>query len=144
MTGTLGELNVSSKKYESILTQKQKSIIDETYHLKNYTYMPSVYGRNNLTFDKSEDFLVEKEENYFKIICQEITKKLRRLVAVFVVFETIQELNHFYDSIEFSEFKAQAQFLTEEANSSERKAIINHASQASNVTLFTRVFGRAW
>ena len=75
-----------------------------------------------MTFDKSEDFLVEKEENYIKIICQEITKKLRRLVAVFVVFETIQELNHFYDSIEFSEFKAQAQFLTEEANSSERKA----------------------
>jgi hypothetical protein len=143
VTGTLAELvDEKAKKYESILTQKQNSIINDVYHIKNTTYMPSVYGRNNLKFEKTEDVLVEKEENHFKIICQEIKKKIRKEVAIFVVFETIQELNHFYGSNEFTEFKAQAKYVTEEANSSERKANISHATQASHITLFTRVFGR--
>lgn len=34
------------------LGQNQKEIVENVYHLNNNTYMPSVYGKNQLTFAK--------------------------------------------------------------------------------------------
>jgi hypothetical protein len=134
VTGTLDSLNKS-----------QLEII-QGYEIKHTTYMPSVYGRNNLSFDESsfKNVLVESDENHFKIICQEINAKILgpQAVAVFVVFESIKELYKFFDSDEFLPLKNDAKNLTEEANSVERKSIVNGSTVMGRITLFTRVFGR--
>ena len=133
VTGTLESLN-----------EAQKKIIKETYNIKNYTITPSVYGRKNLLFDEVTDVLIESEENHYKIITQEIRKKIEgsKRVAVFVVFESMKELYKFYNSNEFEPLRNYAHKLTEEANNAERKHLINSATLLGKITLFTRSFGR--
>lgn len=118
--------------------------MEKNYHIKNFTYTPSVYGRNNLIFEKKDDVLIEKEENHYKIISQQIEYKTSgsKPVAVFVVFETIKHLNTFYNSEEFISLKNGTRCLTEEANQNERKILISNSTLSGKITLFTRSYGR--
>jgi hypothetical protein len=135
VTGTLEHLNST-----------QKEIIKKDFLIEHQTYMPSVYGRNNLVFDPRSPkyFLIENEDNYFKIISMEIKFRIKveKPVSVFVVFESISELKRFYDSVAFLPLKSLSQILTEEANSMERKNLIERATLVQKITLFTRIFGR--
>lgn len=135
--GVTGTLKSTSK--------VQAKIIAETFQIKYNTYMPSVYPRSNkIDFDETKDVLIDDEANHYKVITEEIKKKVRppKPTAVFVVFESIKELNKFYNSNEFEPLRLQAHALTEEANSSERKNLIDGSTIAGKITLFTRSFGR--
>ena len=135
VTGTLETINIL-----------QKNIIENEYQIKNFTYTPSVYGRNNLEFDKMSPrhVMIEKEENHFQVICMEIKSKVScsKPVPVFVVFESIKELRSFYSLKEFLPLRSQAHVLTEEANNEERINLVNSSTLCANITLFTRSFGR--
>jgi methanogenic corrinoid protein MtbC1 len=129
------------------LTDPERSIIENTYKIKHNTFIPSVYGRRNITFEKKEDILIENHENHFKVIANQIEKRIlgknpgtKR--AVFVVFENKNDLCTFYDSDPFVPYKRDASILTEENNEQEKKIIINSATCSEKITLFTKIFGR--
>ena len=62
--------------------------------------------------------------------------------AVFVVFETKNELYKFYRSNEFMPLKMDAAILTEENSLQEKTSIIANATISGKITLFTKIFGR--
>jgi hypothetical protein len=135
VTGTLEHLNGT-----------QKEIIKKDFLIEHQTYMPSIYGPNNLIFDprSPKNFSIENEKNYFKIISMEIKFRIKveKPVSVFVVFESISKLKRFYDSDAFLPLKSLSQILTDEANSMERKNVIAAATLVQKITLFTRSFCR--
>jgi preprotein translocase subunit SecA len=108
-----------------------------------------VYGRNNLVFHDQlgQSILIEKENNYFRVLKTEIANKLvgtnpKTKRAVFVFFETKRELNEFLDNVEYAPLKSQTRVLTEEASAQEKASIVNYATSSGSIVFFTRVFGR--
>ena len=115
------------------LSEPELEVIEKVYNIKFKTYIPSCYGRNNLIFDPKEHVLIESEQNYYKIIAQEIDQRivgqtLGTKRAVFVVFESKNELIRFFNSEAFMPFKSDASILTEEASLQEKNNIINNAT----------------
>jgi len=136
VTGTLETLN-----------DTQKSIIQDTYNIKHKTLAPSIYGRNNMRFDPIQNVQVESEANHFKVIVHQINQRMvgqnvgtKR--AIFVVFESTNELKQFYDSEEFIPHKWNCGILTEEISSDEKVNIINKSTISGRITLFNKEFGR--
>ena len=131
----------------STLSETEKKVIENEYDIKFKTFMPSVYGRKNLIFNKKDDILIEKDENHFKVIAREIDNRIKgrntgTKRAIFVVFENKGELNKFYDSDEFLPYKLNTNILSEEVNNNEKKKIVSSATFSGTITLFTRIFGR--
>jgi preprotein translocase subunit SecA len=129
------------------LSAPEKTVIENVYGIKFQTIIPSVYGRNNLRFDPKSNVCVSSEENHFQLIAREIQKKLvgqnvgtKR--AVFLFFESKQELEAFYRSDAFLPYKSESHILTEEANAHEKTYFINAATMSGKITLCTRTFGR--
>ena len=136
VTGTLKPLN-----------EAQKKIIENEYNIKHKTYMPSIYGRRNVRFDKKEDVLIEKDENHFKVIVREIENRLKgknkgTKRAVFVVFENNDVLMRFKNSDVFAHLRLYSSILNEEVTNNEKKVIINSSTMSGRITLLTRIFGR--
>jgi hypothetical protein len=136
VTGTLKPLN-----------EAQKKIIENEYSIKHKTYMPSIYGRRNVRFDKKEDVLIEKDENHFKVIVREIENRLKgkntgTKRAVFVVFENNDVLMRFKNSDVFAHLRLYSSILNEEVTNNEKKVIINSSTMSGRITLLTRIFGR--
>ncbi|CAF4843653.1 unnamed protein product, partial [Rotaria sp. Silwood2] len=65
VTGTLKTLNDSEKR-----------IIQGLYKIKKNTFIPSVYGVNNLKFIERDDIMIENNHDYFNTIKREITDRL--------------------------------------------------------------------
>jgi hypothetical protein len=129
------------------LSDPEKKIIENVYNIKHKTFIPSVYGRKNITFEKNRDILIENHENHFKVIANQIDKNILGKIkgtkrAVFVVFENKTDLYSFYNSEAFAPNKRDAFILTEEANIDEKKIIINGSTCSGKITLFTKIFGR--
>ncbi len=102
------------------LSDPEKNILENIYDVRYKTFMPSVYGRNNLKFEPKDDVLVETEENHYKMIAQTTRQRIvgkneGTMRAVFVVFENKQELYKFYNSDAFMPYKLDAAILTEGA-----------------------------
>ncbi len=94
------------------LNSVQQKIYKKNYEIKAQTITLSVYGRNNNPFDEIRDvILIESEENHYKMIAQEIRKKVEgsKRVAAFVFFESMEELYRFYNSNEFEPLKNYSQ-----------------------------------
>jgi hypothetical protein len=131
----------------STLSAPEQHIIEEIYQIQLRTTVPSVYGRNNLRFNKQENVLLEVDENWRAVLAREIRDRLvgqnvgtKR--AVFVVFETGAELEGFLNTEEYQSMRGNTLVLTETANSVEKKRIVNLASSSGQVTFFTKIFGR--
>lgn len=56
------------------LTKVESDIIEQ-YGLKKRTYIPSVFGKNNLRFNEN-DIFIENQDDYFNVIRREIYNKL--------------------------------------------------------------------
>ena len=65
VTGTLKTLNA----YE-------EELIKTEYKIEKKTFMPSVFGDSNFGFSKTADIFVEKSENYYIKIINEITNRM--------------------------------------------------------------------
>ncbi len=131
----------------STLSKPEQNIIGEVYQIGLKTTIPSVYGRNNLRFNKQDNIMLEADQNFKKILAREIKDRLvgqnvgtKR--AVFVVFETSGELDEFLSSGEYQAMRKSTLVLTETANNEEKKRIVNLASSSGQVTFFTKIFGR--
>ena len=136
VSGTLRSLNDAEIK-----------VIRNEYDINYMTFMPSVYGRNNLVFNEMKDVLIENDTNHFKVISREIDNRIKGKIqgtkrAVLVVFENKAELNKFNNSDEFLPFKQNSSILSEEVNNVEKKVIITSATFSGKVTLLTKIFGR--
>ena len=115
------------------LSDPEKDIIENVYKIKLKTFIPSCYGRNNLKFDPKDNLWIETEQNYYKMITQEIKNRIVGQVegtkrAVFVVLESKNELKKFWNSDDFIPYKNEANILTEEASLQEKTNIINNST----------------
>eukprot|EP00475_Leptophrys_vorax_P028903 TRINITY_DN420_c0_g1_i1.p1 TRINITY_DN420_c0_g1~~TRINITY_DN420_c0_g1_i1.p1 ORF type:complete len:1662 (-),score=448.40 TRINITY_DN420_c0_g1_i1:60-4469(-) len=126
------------------LSPVRSDAIEQEFAIRRRTYLPSVYGVANRTFNDS-DTIVVPENEFFFTIGDQISK--RRDVGQFprpvlVFFETSESLNLFYNSHPFSNFKRDAFILNETHSADERKNIVHRATMAGSITLCTREYGR--
>ena len=129
------------------LCESEREIIENEYNFKQFTYMPSVFGLNNLRFNEKNDIFLENSNDYFKRIANEINLRMHgKLVdtkrAVIVFFENNPKLTEFYKSIEFSIYKENSSILNEEADNFEKEHLIKQATMSDRITLATSSFGR--
>ncbi|KAL4441129.1 hypothetical protein ABPG74_002079 [Tetrahymena malaccensis] len=132
------------------LSKTEKNIVKDKYKITMDTYIPSVFGKNKCKFAKQKDVHVENQDDYFKVLREEIDKNLNlgngnsQLRSVLVFFDSKHKLNQFYNSPELSDLKMDVQVITEElsTNSDKKQQLINKASISGQVTLLTSSFGR--
>nr|XP_047141288.1 protein translocase subunit SecA-like [Hydra vulgaris] len=129
------------------LSKSEKQII-ESYGIKMFTYIPSIFGENKRSFAKEADVFIENNDDYFAKLNEQIEyssmtqKDFRRPVLVF--FNTITSLMEFYNSNKITLSKENIQILTEEVSESpkEKEMIIKRATVLGQITFLTRAFGR--
>ncbi|CAF1341009.1 unnamed protein product [Rotaria sp. Silwood1] len=128
------------------LSDPERKVIQSVYKITKNTYMPSVFGINNLKFTIKDDIMIDNESDYFNVIKREIEDRLvgkssgKRAVLVF--FESNRKLKEFYDSTALSSLKESTVYLTEEASLEEKEILIKRATVSGQITLFTKTFGR--
>ncbi|XP_065663330.1 uncharacterized protein LOC136085791 [Hydra vulgaris] len=130
------------------LSQSEKNII-ESYGIKNFTYIPSIFGKNKLHFAKEADTFIENNDDYFAKLDEHIehstktsNKEIKRPVLVF--FNTKTSLMEFYNSEKLTLNKENIQIITEEVSESpkEKEMLIKRATISGQITFLTRAFGR--
>ncbi|KAL4489804.1 hypothetical protein ABPG72_022444 [Tetrahymena utriculariae] len=139
VTGTLETLSVP-----------EKNIVQNIYHITKDTYIPSVFGKNNRKFAQESDTRVENQDDYFKVLREQINTNLNicsgenQLRAVLVFFDSKQNLTKFYDSAELSDIKNDVEVITEElsTNNDKKQQLLKKATVSGQVTLLTSSFGR--
>ena len=130
------------------LSDPEKKVIVKDYRVSKNTYLPSVYGQNNLRFIEINDINIESGSDYFNRIKREIDDRLVGVSrsseqrAVLVFFESKAKLMEFYQSPALESIRHSVVYLTEDALSQEKEAIISRATVSGQITLFTRTFGR--
>ncbi|CAF1137415.1 unnamed protein product, partial [Didymodactylos carnosus] len=128
------------------LSDPEKQVIQNVYKIAKNTYIPSVFGQNNLKFIEKDDIMIENSDDYFNVIKREIDNRLvgrssgKR--AVLVLFESKRKLREFYDSNVLAPLKELVAYLTEEASLEEKENRIKRATASDQITLLTRTFGR--
>lgn len=132
------------------LSAPQKALLKEVYQIQKSTYMPSVYGANQLIFagDSPLDVMVDTSAGYFMAIRNEINTRVESQTgsivkrAVLVFFESTAKLQAFYHSRELADIKDQVRVMTEEVSAVDKEALIRQAVTSGSVTLLSREFGR--
>ncbi|CAL6057006.1 Helicase-related_protein [Hexamita inflata] len=138
--GVTGTLDTVSKPEMKLLTDE--------YNIKKFSYLPSVYGTNQLKFAKdSSDFVkIVEQKEYFTTIVSEINKRRQNKIGipVLVFFETSAKLDLFYKSREFKNIDnhQQVKLFTEKISPVEKEGVVRQAVTQNTVTLITREFGR--
>ncbi|CAL6013582.1 Conserved_hypothetical protein [Hexamita inflata] len=138
--GVTGTLDTVSKPEMKLLTDE--------YNIKKFSYLPSVYGTNQLKFAKdSSDFVkIVEQKEYFTTIVSEINKRRQNKIGipVLVFFETSAKLDLFYKSREFKSIDnyQQVKLFTEKISPIEKEGVVRQAVTQNTVTLITREFGR--
>ncbi|CAL6092090.1 Helicase_conserved domain containing protein [Hexamita inflata] len=123
-------------------------LLTNEYKIKKFSYLPSVYGLNKLTFAKdTSDFVkIVEQKEYFTSIVNEINKRRQnnKGIPVLVFFETSAKLDVFYKSREFKiiDNYQQVKLLTEKISPVEKEGVVRQAVTQNTVTLITREFGR--
>ncbi|ETO32398.1 hypothetical protein RFI_04716 [Reticulomyxa filosa] len=129
------------------LSAIEQGVVEKEYHISKHTYMPSLFGKNQLAFAEKADIFIVNESDYFITLKKEIDDRLvgktqgtKRAVLVF--FETKKQLMEFYGSPNFAEIKDDTIVMTEENSFAEKESLIKRATSSGQVGLFTKVFGR--
>lgn len=139
VTGTLATLSAPEKE------------ILKSYGIKKSTFMPSVYGSNQLEFagDTSKDVVIEAfNSGYYVAIGNEINKRMQGggsiKRAVLVFFKNKAILDEFCKSSVLNDLgiKDKVKLITEEVSNDEKEGLIAQAAIAGSVTLLTADFGR--
>ncbi|ETO01529.1 hypothetical protein RFI_35911, partial [Reticulomyxa filosa] len=129
------------------LSAPEQEVVGKDYDVSKYTYMPSLFGDNQLIFAEEKDILIVKQCDHFITLKKEIDDRLvgtnpatKRAVLVF--FESKKQLMEFYESSDFLAMKENAIIMTEENTHAEKESLIKRATGSGQVGLFTRSFGR--
>jgi hypothetical protein len=132
LTGTLKDLAGS-----------QREMLRTEYNLTKSTFMPSVYGDNQLDFpgDSSKGCVIESETAGQHIA---IVKAIEACDdrAVLVFFETESALNTFRKSGHMAKYFGCTRVMTPETEPEDRRGLIAQAATKGNIMLLTREFGR--
>ncbi|CAL6025644.1 Conserved_hypothetical protein [Hexamita inflata] len=136
VTGTLDTLSATEKK-----------LLANEYQINKFSFIPSVYGSNQLNFAKdSKDFIkIQTQNDYFQAIAKEITLRSQNgKVPVLVFFDSSAKLDRFYKSAEFQEIRRRnrVQTLTENNSAADKEGIVKNSVQQGSISLFTKEFGR--
>jgi hypothetical protein len=124
----------------SSLSPAEQTIIADEYNLKTYTYTPSMYGESKLTFKKDSHVIMETDGNrYHQTILKDIVDQSQLGRPVIVYFESEEKLNEFRSS-EYGQRLQDVNIVTEKTTN--LPFYVAKATEAGNVTLFPRVFGR--
>ncbi|ETO00512.1 hypothetical protein RFI_36928, partial [Reticulomyxa filosa] len=139
--------HAKKKKKISDESFKKQQVVEIDYDISKYTYMPSLFGHNQLIFAEEKDILIVKRCDYFTTLKKEIDNRLigkytnaRRAALVF--FESKKQLMEFYESSNFLAMKENPIIKTEENTHEEKEYLIKRATTSGQVGLFTRSFGR--
>lgn len=128
------------------LSDPEKKVIKDDYKIVKETFVPSVFGVNNIRFIEKDDIKIENNNDYFNRIKREIDDRIvgRNLEkrAILVFFESKAKLMGFYESSALESIKSSVVYLTEDASLQEKETIISRATVSGQITLFTRTFGR--
>ncbi|CAF3541480.1 unnamed protein product [Rotaria socialis] len=124
------------------LAKAEKDILEKVYKVHKMTYMPSVFGSSNRTYNPGTDVRAVKDSEYFMEIRGEIDAVCHASRAILVFFESEEKLITFYNSSELSSIKHDVQIITETVSVKERELCIKRAATVGKVTLLTRTFGR--
>ncbi|CAF4816735.1 unnamed protein product, partial [Rotaria sp. Silwood2] len=124
------------------LATAEKDILKKVYKVHKMTYMPSVFGSSNRTYNPRTDVRAVKDSEYFMEIRGEINAVCHASRAILVFFESEEKLITFYNSSELSSIKQDVQIITEKVSVKERELCIKRAATVGKVTLLTRTFGR--
>jgi hypothetical protein len=135
------------------LSDGQKKILRDVYHVHDETFMPSVYSDRQLVFNHRAPgpesmFKIFKKTDFHGEIRKEIDR--RRLPAlaglperpVLVFFETDALLMAFKNSSYMRDIRENVGAMNEGLSPAERAIMIGKAVQVGSVTLLTREFGR--
>ena len=117
----------------------QREVLKEWYDIKEYYYLPSVYGKS-----RREKFgcKVTKDAEHHKAIAEAVQLVAARRTPVMVYFDTIKALNNFFTSEEFASLRSRTSTLCETNDDHELKKRINFATRSGQITLLTKTFGR--
>ena len=147
-------LGVTGTLREDRLPPEARNLLRDQILIKHMTYCPSMYGALQRNFDSKSKDDVQVASNsgeHFIAINNEIVKRLKPTDhkytgkrAVLVFFESIEELDRFYNSSYFARLKDGANLLTEVTakEPEERDSLVSKATRQGQITLATRVFGR--
>ncbi|CAF3745049.1 unnamed protein product, partial [Rotaria sp. Silwood1] len=124
------------------LAKPETRILKNVYNICKNTYMPSVFGKSNRTYNDTTDVQVVGKSEYFNRILIEINVMCKADRAILIFFESEEKLMTFFNSPELSSIKENVQIITETVSVKERELHIKRASTIGKVTLFTRIFGR--
>lgn len=144
VTGTLNNLSV-----------QKRNLLSEFYSINKFTYMPSIYGKNQLQFagDSIRDLKIDQTAAHFMEIVNEInirrmhdkSDKAKVIRPIMVFFESRNKLTEFYCSKELEKSgisEENIKVLTEEIADTQKAGLISLATSSSIVTLLTKGFGR--
>ena len=131
VTGTLSDL-----------ADTQTKLLADEYGITKSTYIPSVYGDNQLFFQKEHPrgVLIEQEAGYFTAIKKEIDECQNRSVLIFFASKALLEV--FQNSKEMVQYKGFSKTMTETTTQTEKTGLIKSAATKGNIVLLTREFGR--
>lgn len=116
------------------LSKTQEHIVENVYNIKFKTFIPSVYGKNNLWFPTSANVhCVEASDHYTnlqRLIRNGLQGREKGQRAVLIFFKTKEDLYDFYNSKYFADRKDNAQILTEFASKEEKEAVVRKSTQS--------------
>lgn len=124
------------------LADIERKILEDVYGISRVTYIPSIFGKNNRTYNPMTDVRVISEGEHFAEICEEINLIRDAKRAMLIFFESEEKLMQFYTSIQLAHMKHDIQRITETVDAKERDIFIRRASTFGKITLLTRTFGR--
>jgi len=106
------------------------------------TYIPSVYGSSNRTYNPRNDVRAIKEDEYFMEIRNEIEIERNNNRAILIFFESEEKLMAFYNFPELAPIIEHVQIIMEKVSAKDREMYVKRAATEGRVTLLTRTFGR--
>ncbi|CAF0787349.1 unnamed protein product [Adineta ricciae] len=124
------------------LATTEVNILKEIYKIAKMTYIPSVYGSSNRTYDSRSDVREVREDEYFMEIRNEIDTQRNASRAILIFFESEEKLIAFYNSSNLSSLREHVQIITEKVSAKDRDMYVKRAATEGRVTLLTRTFGR--
>lgn len=125
------------------LSETEKKIVMD-FGVDTYTFVPSVYGANNLDFKpKSRGYIAIESEKvrYLQEIANRINEAIRKERAAIVFFENDERLQEFKKSAYWRNFR-HVNILSSTTSKDDRNHIIKKAATTNQITISTATFGR--
>ena len=135
VTGTLSQLEIS-----------RKELLANKYKINKYTYIPTMFKKNQLIFNQYRDVNIVKSDSWRDQIIKEARTRMgstntKRPVLIF--FEANGELQAFCDAYGCGmKDGCQCLILNEKLTINEKRKVIKDSCQLNTVTLCTKIFGR--